>query len=556
MISSLAWMPRGRAKAVPSKYEPTDAEMAQMRKEARMLGAAMPPGIAAGDDEWEDMSDSEDEEAAAAEAKAKAIRQASKAAQVAANMGDDDLAEYNLDDYDDEEGGVIGVLGPAGLSVFASNDEDPYVTLPDEEDDSDMEEDNVIRPSDALILACHSEEDAHTLDVYVYDDSEGTLFVHHDLMLNAFPLCVTWMDTATKDGTVGNYAAIGTMDTEIEVWDLDCIDRMTPAAVLGGTDKSGAAGGSESKGKKKKKNKDKPKLKEGSHRDAVLGMSWHPLQRHVLGSASADKTVKIWDVPQETCLHTLSHHTDKVQALQWHPTQASVLLTGGFDRNASVCDVRATAADWKAAAKWAVSSDVECVAWDPQSEHQFLVSTDNGTVTCHDARYAGKDPVFTIGAHTEACTGLAVNALVPGILATASLDKSVKLWDIRGGKVEYLGSRTLDFGQVFCCGFCTDAATPYVLALGGKDGKVLVWDIVSNASVRQRFPTGKKDEDYAGVDEALEKMALDGQDSSDYSDSEEEEAIKKASGEGGAAKGKAQKKKKKNNKDKASKPKK
>ena len=42
MISSLAWMPRGRAKAVPSKYEPTDAEMAQMRKEARMLGAAMP----------------------------------------------------------------------------------------------------------------------------------------------------------------------------------------------------------------------------------------------------------------------------------------------------------------------------------------------------------------------------------------------------------------------------------------------------------------------------------------------------------------------------------
>ena len=42
--------------------------------------------------------------------------------------------------------------------------------------------------------------------------------------------------------------------------------------------------------------------------------------------------------------------------LQWHSTQASVLLTGSFDRNASVCDVRATAADWKAAAKWTLSS--------------------------------------------------------------------------------------------------------------------------------------------------------------------------------------------------------
>jgi len=530
MISSLAWMPRGKARAVPNKYEPTDAEMEQMRKEARVLGAALPPGLNDDDEEdWEDMSGSDDDEAAAA-AKAKAIKQASKAAKVAKSMGDDDLAEYNLDDYDDEEGGVIGVLGPAGLSVFASNDQDPYVTLPDEDDDSDLEEDNMIRPSDAIILACHTEEDAHTLDVYVYDDSEGTLFVHHDLMLNAFPLCVAWMDTATKDGAVGSFAAIGTMDTEIELWDLDCIDRMTPAAVLGGVDKSGegeAGGGS--KGKKKKKvNKDKAKLKEGSHKDAVLGLSWHPQQRHVMASASADKTVKIWDVPQEKCLHTLTHHTDKVQALQWHPTQASVMLTGSFDRNASVCDVRATAADWKAAGKWSVSSDVECVAWDPQSEHQFLVSTDNGTVTCHDARYAGKDPIFTIGAHADACTGLALNPLVPGLLATASLDKSVKLWDIRGGKVEYMGTRTLDFGQVFCCSWCNDPATPYVLALGGKDGKVVVWDTVSNNSVRQSFPTGKKDADYEGVDEALEKMKLDGEDSSDYSDSEEEEAIQKA----------------------------
>ena len=42
--------------------------------------------------------------------------------------------------------------------------------------------------------------------------------------------------------------------------------------------------------------------------------------------------------------------------------------------------------------------------------HLFLVSTDDGTVTCHDARRAGAAPVFTIGAHAEvtpapACCG-------------------------------------------------------------------------------------------------------------------------------------------------------
>ena len=418
MISALAWMPRGKAKAVPTKYEPTEEEMEELRKAAGELEKE-------GDDEeeWEDMSDDGSEEEHSA-----AVTKARKAARAAA-AGGDDLAEYNLEDYDKEPGDAVGIFGK-GLSHFEDNTEDPYITLPDAADDSEEEDDNIIRPTDSIILACHSEEDGHTLEVYVFDYQQGSLFVHHDLMLNAFPLCVEWLDTARKDGTSGSFAALGTMDTAIEVWDLDCIDSLLPAAVLGGEDTAAPEGVAAAvpKGKKKKKKEPKRPLREGSHRDAVLGLSWNRLQRHVLASASADKSVKIWDVPRERCLHSLTHHAGKVQALQWHPTEAAALLSGGFDRRAAVVDVRATAADWRAAARWELAADVECVAWDPHGAggHLFLVSTDDGTVTCHDARRAGAAPVFTIGAHAEAATGMSLNARVPGLLATCSLDKTVR----------------------------------------------------------------------------------------------------------------------------------
>jgi len=525
-------MPRGKAKSVPTRYEPDANEMEEMRQAALELEAQgrLKTGEVdeEGSGEWEDMSDSEEEET-----QEDAVKRASKAASAAkkaaggGKAADDDLAEYNLDAYDEEPEGMVGVLAGAGLAVFQSNDEDPYITLPDKDDDSENEDENIIRPTDSLILACHSTEDGHMLDVYVYDDDEGSLFVHHDLMLNAFPLCVTYMDTAKKGASgPGNFVAIGTMDTEIEVWDLDCIDSMIPAASLGGEDQDAKLGPAAT-GKKKKKKAQK-QLKEGSHRDAVLGLSWHPTQRHILASASADKTVKIWDVPNETCMHTLTHHQDKVQALQWHPTDPAVLLTGSFDRTAAVLDVRAAASDWKAAGKWPVSSDIECVQWDASNPNRFFVSTDQGNVTCHDARKQGQGPIFTIGAHSAACTGLALNAHVPGLLATASLDKTVKIWDCRGDKVDYVASKAMEVGQVFCCGFCGDAESPYILAIGGKDSKLCVWDVACSQAVRKAWATGKTDADYAGVEDDLGLDAMrisraDGRDSDDDSDSDEDE---------------------------------
>jgi periodic tryptophan protein 1 len=61
------------------------------------------------------------------------------------------------------------------------------------EDLSDIE-DFTIRETDALIIATHNEEDISYLDVFIYEESEENLYVHHDIILPAFPLSVAWLD--------------------------------------------------------------------------------------------------------------------------------------------------------------------------------------------------------------------------------------------------------------------------------------------------------------------------------------------------------------------------
>jgi periodic tryptophan protein 1 len=168
--------------------------------------------------------------------------------------------------------------------------------------------------------------------VYIYEPEEVNLYVHHDIILPSFPICIEWIGHEVS-GTK-NTVAIGTFNPDIEIWDLDLMDALTPLEILGGyqdaeQDDSDIASLGKLSAKQRKKKKKKlmqraatRQLKPGSHSDAVMSLSWNHLITNVLASGSADKSVKLWDLNTQACLNTYTHHTDKVQALCWHPTEA------------------------------------------------------------------------------------------------------------------------------------------------------------------------------------------------------------------------------------------
>lgn len=343
-------------------------------------------------------------------------------------------------------------------------------------------------PTDNLLVVAKTEDDVSQLEIYVYDESEENLYVHHDLLLPAMPLCLEWLDfcpgrNSGEDGERGNYVAVGTLDPEIEIWSLDVVDGLFPDAILGPPSSTRAPKTSSisdtsavidnddttsSSKKKKKKKPKKPKVVANSeyHVDSILSLSWNRAHRNLLASSSADKTIKLWDLSLPTSSPALRSfdtlHGDKIQAVQWNPKEPTVLLSGSWDGTVRVFDSRAP--DSSVGTK--VASDVECLKWDPWAPAGFLVSMENGHVEAFDSRMlssakvaAPSKSLWTLSAHDSSVSSLDINSKIKGCVVTGGTDNLVKVWNVEeqdSGKrhISLVASR--DLGVVrqssFCCG--------------------------------------------------------------------------------------------------------
>jgi periodic tryptophan protein 1 len=266
-----------------------------------------------------------------------------------------------------------------------------------------------------MIVVAKTEDELPQLDIYLYNEASEDLYVHHDLMLPNFPLCIEWLDfgpsstSAGGDSTTqlpGNFVAVGTLDPEIEIWSLDVVDPMYPDMMLGRPDLSKAHVPTPlGTGKKKKKKSKRRELAAGWHVDAVLSLSWNRTHRNLLASASADHTVKLWDLNHCATPARKSDadgdedmaeggartgpraviggdenagmairsfdklHKDKVQSVEWNQKEPTVILTGSYDRTVRMVDTRAPDAGVGAV----VGADVEALRWDPWEAHNFYV---------------------------------------------------------------------------------------------------------------------------------------------------------------------------------------
>ncbi|XP_045505578.1 periodic tryptophan protein 1 homolog [Colias croceus] len=435
LVSCMHFVRRGVAKPVPEKIELTEKELEKIIKQTADDLRLTEQG--------DDNSDSEGNEASAAPEPA------------------DPNDEFNFEKYDEEDD-----TNPIGLGTIATlpnlGDLSEDVKIRTDGADSD-EEDDIIKSDDNLLLVGHVESDASILEVYIYNKEEGSFYVHHDIILPWFPLCIEWLSHDPSDPQPGNLCALGGMDPVIQVWDLDIENCLDPAFKLG-----------------KKPNK-KKKIQRVGHKDAVLDLSWNRNFTHVMASGSADNTVLLWDLDQGTPHTKLDYFQDKVQSLVFHPLEAQTLLTGACDGHARVTDCRTPDAH----RTWALGPEIERVLWDVHSPFCFAMSNNEGKVAYVDCRQ--DEPLWTIQAHEKEVTGLILSDKIPGLMITVGTDAKLKTWDITSAGAVQVSERAGRVGQALCAAACPDH--PLAVAVGGdnKQNCIELADLTSSDEVMNRF---------------------------------------------------------------------
>jgi len=330
-VTCMAWVRRGVAKANPDLVRLPQDELENLMDSA---------GRAAETGSISDEDDSDDE------------KPRKKAGDRNSETLKDSLeTRYSLDDYDEDDDGEeeAGVLRMTGLSFYSSNHQDPYLLKDDQS--SDDESDLRIAPDDNLIVVGKVHGEFFSLEVWVTNVADGSLYCHHDVILSSCPLAMEWVgfDPGESDSAAANLVAIGNMTPNIELWDLDVVNTLEPAFTL--------------KGKQKRKRKEKKAstkvLTSRGHTDAVLALSWNTNRHQVLASASADSSVGVWDLSHGRAVSFLTDHGDKVQAVQWHPVEDQLLVSGCYDGCVRLFDCRAPSC--APSRHWSLGGEVEKV---------------------------------------------------------------------------------------------------------------------------------------------------------------------------------------------------
>ena len=208
----------------------------------------------------------------------------------------------------------------------------------------------------------------------------------------------------------------------------------------------------------------------GGHAYTVNDVSFSP-DGKLLVSASADKTLKLWDASTGKEIKTLTGHTNGVNGISFSP-DGKLLASASRDKTLKLWN---TSTGKEVKTLTGHTDEVIAVSFSPDSK--FLASaSDGGIIKLWDAS-TGKE-IKTLDGHTNGVNGVSFSP-DGKLLASANSDNTVKLWNTSTGKE----IKTLNGHTSFVNGvrFSPDGK---LLASASIDNTVKLWNLKTGKEIK------------------------------------------------------------------------
>uniref|UniRef100_A0A7S3LM15 Anaphase-promoting complex subunit 4 WD40 domain-containing protein n=1 Tax=Aplanochytrium stocchinoi TaxID=215587 RepID=A0A7S3LM15_9STRA len=308
----------------------------------------------------------------------------------------------------------------ARTSVFSTTTKSSALTVADEKELKDKEE-----TSTALVEAMRTSElQAPTMQLLGHGDAVHTM----------------------RFSPNGNNIASGGFDRRIFLW-----------KVFGDCDNYGILTG---------------------HKNCIQEVQWSTDNARVL-SASADKTVGIWDVETGNRLRKLADHNGVVNSIATARLDEHLLVSGSDDCTAKLWDPRQKSCTFSFDHEYQVFS----VRLNSVGTTMYSAGLD-GLIRVWDVKKP-LDPIIVLKGHSDLVTGIDIDSS-DSFVASIGMDNQVRIWDVKpfveGGDdnrcTRILEGSVQNFEKLLLrCSWSRDGRK---VAAGSADSTACAWDVASS----------------------------------------------------------------------------
>ncbi|CAG7667495.1 unnamed protein product [Allacma fusca] len=222
----------------------------------------------------------------------------------------------------------------------------------------------------------------------------------------------------------------------------------------------------------------------GQHKGPIFALKWNKRGNFIL-SAGVDKTTIIWDAASGQCTQQFAFHNAPALDVDWQSNTS--FASCSTDQCIHVCKL---GVDKPIKSFQGHTNEVNAIKWDPQGK---LLASCSDDMTLKIWSMNQDSCVHDLQAHSKEIYTIKWSPTGPGtnnpnmnlILASASFDSTVRLWDVdRGACIHKLTKHT---EPVYSVAFSPDGM---LLASGSFDKCVHIWSTQTGQLVHSYKGTG------------------------------------------------------------------